>query len=54
MWRLRIAEEGVDPCLSMKNAHASRQVREFDTAANPDPSVDATPKGLSVDARRKL
>jgi cycloartenol synthase len=41
MRRLRIVEGGVDPCLSTKNAHAGRQVWEFDATAAADPSVDA-------------
>ncbi|CAN6195318.1 unnamed protein product [Urochloa humidicola] len=36
MWRLRIAEGWGDPWLRTKNAHAGRQVWEFDAAADPD------------------
>ena len=53
MWRLRIAEGGGDPRLRTTNAHAGRQVWEFDAAADPDPAVDAARRAF-LDRRHQL
>ncbi|XP_066324674.1 cycloartenol synthase-like isoform X2 [Miscanthus floridulus] len=53
MWRLRIAEGGGDPRLRTTNAHAGRQVWEFDAAADPDPAVDAA-RPAFLDRRHQL
>ncbi|KAL6600584.1 hypothetical protein ACP70R_045384 [Stipagrostis hirtigluma subsp. patula] len=53
MWRLRIADDGGgDPWLRTKNAHAGRQVWEFDAAADPDPAVDAARQGFAARRHR--